>query len=198
MLARSRCHGPRAGHRPRLVRAAQRVGPPPAHREVPVVSADGPARADLRPRRLLVAAMLTALALLGPRAAGVAQAASAQPTSRSHPGAAGGRRARALQGDRLRPRRHVATVAWDFDDDGEFDDATGATATRTFAVAGAHIAGRRVTDKEPPRWRSRRALPAARAAASGGHGDRDLRDEARKDRQVHPVPHPPRRRATAA
>src|SRR5919199_4111436 len=148
MLARSRCHGPRAGHRPRLVRAAQRVGPPPAHREVPVVSADGPARADLRPRRLLVAAMLTALALLGPRAAGVAQAASAQPTSRSHPGAPGGRRARALQGDRLRPRRHVATVAWDFDDDGEFDDATGASASTSFDTVGGHAVTLQVVDRD--------------------------------------------------
>jgi hypothetical protein len=38
--------------------------------------------------------------------------------------------------------------AWDLDDDGDFDDATGATASVTFATAGAHLVGLKVRNAD--------------------------------------------------
>ncbi len=40
----------------------------------------------------------------------------------------------------------IASQAWDLDNDGEYDDGTGATATRTFATPGDHTVGLQVTD----------------------------------------------------
>ena len=40
----------------------------------------------------------------------------------------------------------ISTYAWDLDNDGQFDDASGATATRSFAAAGTYTVGLRVTD----------------------------------------------------
>jgi PKD repeat protein len=44
----------------------------------------------------------------------------------------------------------VAGRAWDLDDDGQFDDGTGATATATFAAAGSYTVSLRVTDNGSP------------------------------------------------
>jgi PKD repeat protein len=112
------------------------------------VSAGGPAAADLRLRRLLVAAMLTALALLGPRAAGVAQAADPQADFTFAPRAP-------VVGETVRftatvsdPDDDVERVAWDLDDDGEFDDATGTSASTRFDAAGGHTVKLEVVDEE--------------------------------------------------
>jgi hypothetical protein len=61
----------------------------------------------------------------------------------------------------------IVSERWDLDGDGAFDDATGATATRTFAVAGAHIAGLRVTDDQGA---SSVAFQAVRVLASAAGG----------------------------
>jgi PKD repeat protein len=44
------------------------------------------------------------------------------------------------------PDGTIASQAWDLDDDGQFDDATGATASRSFAKAGTYTVGLKVTD----------------------------------------------------
>ena len=44
----------------------------------------------------------------------------------------------------------VAGRAWDLDNDGQFDDGTGATATATFAAAGSYTVSLRVTDNGSP------------------------------------------------
>jgi hypothetical protein len=42
----------------------------------------------------------------------------------------------------------IAETAWDLDGDGEYDDATGPTATTTYATAGSRAVGVRVTDDD--------------------------------------------------
>ena len=42
----------------------------------------------------------------------------------------------------------IAARAWDLNDDGQFDDGTGTTATRTFAAAGTYTVRLRVTDDD--------------------------------------------------
>jgi PKD domain len=110
------------------------------------VSAGGPVAGDPRPRRLLVAAMLTALVLLGPRAAGVAQADAPEADFTFSPRAP-------LVGETVRftatisvPENDVESVAWDLDDDGEFDDATGRSASTQFATAGGHTVTLQLVD----------------------------------------------------
>ena len=44
------------------------------------------------------------------------------------------------------PEGLALSVAWDLDNDGAFDDATGPTASRTFTVAGTYTVGVRVSD----------------------------------------------------
>ncbi len=44
------------------------------------------------------------------------------------------------------PDGTIAGYGWDLDDDGEFDDATGPSTTRTFATPGSYRVGVRVTD----------------------------------------------------
>ena len=44
------------------------------------------------------------------------------------------------------PDGTIASYAWDLDNDGEFDDATGATASRSFTSAGTYTVRLRVTD----------------------------------------------------
>jgi hypothetical protein len=112
------------------------------------VSARGSAAAGLRPRRLLVAAMLTALVLLGPRAAGVARADALEADFTFSPQAP-------LVGDTVRftatisiPGKDVESVAWDFDGDGEFDDATGTSVSTSFDTAGGHTVALQVVDKD--------------------------------------------------
>jgi PKD repeat protein len=46
------------------------------------------------------------------------------------------------------PEGRLATEAWDLDGDGEYDDATGPTATTTFTSAGLRTIGLRVTDQD--------------------------------------------------
>ena len=112
------------------------------------MSAAGPAAADLRPRRLLVAAMLTALALLGPRAGDVAQAAAPRADFTFSPRAP-------VVGEIVRftatvsdPDDDVANVAWDIDDDGEFDDASGTSASTSFDTVGGHVVRLQVVDRD--------------------------------------------------
>ncbi|MEA2429752.1 MAG: large repetitive protein, partial [Thermoleophilaceae bacterium] len=44
------------------------------------------------------------------------------------------------------PDGTIATVAWDLDNDGAYDDATGGTASKTFTKAGTYTVGVKVTD----------------------------------------------------
>src|SRR5204863_2983463 len=44
------------------------------------------------------------------------------------------------------PDGTVASQAWDLDNDGQYDDATGAAATKAFAKAGTYTVGLKVTD----------------------------------------------------
>src|SRR5207248_1137439 len=44
------------------------------------------------------------------------------------------------------PDGTIASAKWDLDEDGAYDDATGATATRKFTVPGSNPVGVRVTD----------------------------------------------------
>ena len=44
------------------------------------------------------------------------------------------------------PDGTIASYAWDLDNDGQFDDASGVTASRSFALAGTYAVGLRVTD----------------------------------------------------
>ena len=46
------------------------------------------------------------------------------------------------------PDGTVVAQAWDLDDDGQYDDATGASASRTFLAAGSHTVRLRVTDDD--------------------------------------------------
>ena len=55
----------------------------------------------------------------------------------------------------------VAGRAWDLDNDGQFDDGTGTTATATFAAAGSYTVSLRVTDNGSP------ALSAATSRTVG-------------------------------
>jgi murein DD-endopeptidase MepM/ murein hydrolase activator NlpD len=43
----------------------------------------------------------------------------------------------------------IATYEWDLDDDGEFDDATGASPTHTWSSEGLYTIGLKVTDSQP-------------------------------------------------
>ncbi|HEX6597333.1 MAG TPA: PKD domain-containing protein, partial [Acidimicrobiales bacterium] len=57
-----------------------------------------------------------------------------------------------------------ATYAWDLDGDGQFDDATGPAPSATFATAGAHVVGLKVTNDA-----GRSALDYANVTATGGN-----------------------------
>ena len=46
------------------------------------------------------------------------------------------------------PDGTIVSLAWDLDGDGAFDDATGATPSRSYATAGTHTVGLRATDNE--------------------------------------------------
>ena len=52
----------------------------------------------------------------------------------------------------------VESFAWDLDGDGAFDDATGATATRSFPAAGTYVVGLRVTDDDGATAETTRAV----------------------------------------
>ena len=75
------------------------------------------------------------------------------------------------------PEDSITSYEWDLDNDGEYDDATGVTATTSFTVLGEQLIGLRVTDEaalvcvKEAAGAVRRALPtrsaAATAAASG-------------------------------
>ena len=64
----------------------------------------------------------------------------------------------------------VAGRAWDLDNDGQFDDGTGATATTTFAAAGSYTVSLRVTDNGSPA-----ALSATTSRTVNGVGFRRRR-----------------------
>jgi len=49
-----------------------------------------------------------------------------------------------------RPDRAIVSYHWDLDNDGQYDDATGVTATRTFTAYGSYPVGLRVTDNNDP------------------------------------------------
>jgi plastocyanin len=57
----------------------------------------------------------------------------------------------------------LMAFAWDLDDDGAFDDATGATAATSFATAGAHVVALRVTDDDGDQAVARRTVTVAAA-----------------------------------
>jgi alpha-tubulin suppressor-like RCC1 family protein len=57
-----------------------------------------------------------------------------------------------------------ATYQWDLDGDGAFDDATGATPSATFATAGAHLVGLKVTNGA-----GRSAVDYANVTTTGGN-----------------------------
>jgi|GEM_PF-3027234 len=61
----------------------------------------------------------------------------------------------------------VATRAWDLDDDGQYDDATGVSATRAFAAAGTYTVRVRVTDDDGAASTASRTVTVA-APAPGG------------------------------
>lgn len=54
--------------------------------------------------------------------------------------------------------------SWDLDDDGQYDDATGATASRQFAAAGTYTVGLRVTDDDGATATTARSLTVGNQA----------------------------------
>jgi PKD repeat protein len=46
------------------------------------------------------------------------------------------------------PENRIQSLQWDLDGDGQFDDASGATASRSFSTAGPHTVGLKVTDQD--------------------------------------------------
>jgi hypothetical protein len=67
----------------------------------------------------------------------------------------------------------IASQAWDLDGDGEYDDATGATAERSFAEAGDHRVALLVTDDEGLEAGVERTVKVTAAASDGGDGGGD-------------------------
>jgi PKD repeat protein len=55
----------------------------------------------------------------------------------------------------------ISARAWDTDDDGQYDDGTGTTATRTFTVAGPHTVRLRVTDDDQAQATTSRQVTVA-------------------------------------
>ena len=59
------------------------------------------------------------------------------------------------------PNGPIASQAWDLDNDGQFDDSSSATATRSFAFPGTYIVRLRVTDTQGATDVESRAVPVA-------------------------------------
>jgi plastocyanin len=100
------------------------------------------------PMRLLPAAILIALVVLAAPTAGVAHAAAPEAEFTFSPAAP-------VVGQTVRftasvsdPDNDIASVTWDLNDDGEFDDETGTSASTRFDTAGRHRVTLRVVDEE--------------------------------------------------
>lgn len=66
------------------------------------------------------------------------------------------------------PDGWIATRAWDLDNDGAFDDATGATATKTFPQAGTYTVRLQVTDDKGATATAVRTVTVAPGPSGGG------------------------------
>ena len=66
------------------------------------------------------------------------------------------------------PDGNLISFDWDFDDDGQFDDAAGSVITRSFPAAGSYPVSLRVTDDDNATAASTRTVEVRRPAGSGG------------------------------
>ncbi len=67
------------------------------------------------------------------------------------------------------PDGTIAARAWDLDDDGQYDDAGGASATRTFSAAGTFTVRLRVTDDDGAQATTSRQITVSAAPPAGAN-----------------------------